>query len=395
MTEDSIDKTAVASGPRRGRLGLAAAVAVSLVGIWLGASYGREGPVAAAPPAGLTVGPKGISLDAGAPQWRFLKLATAEASRDRWTDSEPARITIDQARASRVGVPVAGRVTRVFVELGQRVTRGEPLFALASPEIAALEAEREKAGVELEAARSTFERVRALVATRAMPAKEETNARHQLEEAEVGQRLAAAKMRSLKVSPDAGHEFTVPAPRDGVVVEKSVLVDQQVSPDSSGALMVVADLSSVWVMADLFEAEALAVRPGVAARVTSPSLPGTEEEGRVEMVSSVVDPARHTLPVRIRLANPQGLLRPNLYARVRFAAAPPRDAVEVPASAVLSDGERQYVYVEDGGGRFARREVSVGAAHEGRVAVLSGLRAGEKVAAEGAILLDNQVDLGP
>jgi cobalt-zinc-cadmium efflux system membrane fusion protein len=394
VTDASIDKTAVAPGARRGRLGLAAAVAVSLVAIWLGASYGREGPVAAAPPAGLTVGPKGISLDAGAPQWRFLKLATAEAARDRWTDSEPARITIDQARASKVGVAVAGRVTRVFVELGQRVTRGEPLFAVASPEIATLEAEREKAGVELEAARSTFERVQALVATRALPAKEETNARHQLEEAEVGQRLAAAKMVSLKVSPGAGHEFTVPAPRDGVVVEKSVLVDQQVSPDSSGTLMAVADLSSVWVIVDLFESEALALRPGVAARVTCPSLPGMEEEGRVEMVSSVVDPARHTLPVRIRLANPQGLLRPNLYARVRFAAAPPRDAVEVPTSAVLSDGERQYVYVEDGGGRFARREVSVGAAHEGRVAVLSGLRAGETVAAEGAILLDNELQLG-
>jgi RND family efflux transporter MFP subunit len=177
-------------------------------------------------------------------------------------------------------------------------------------------------------------------------------------------------MVSLKVSSGAGHEFTVPAPRDGVVVDKSVLVDQQVSPDSSGTLMVVADLSSVWVIVDLFESEALALRPGVAARVTSPSLPGMEEEGRVEMVSSVVDPARHTLPVRIRLANPQGRLRPNLYARVRFAAAPPRDAVEVPAAAVLSDGERQYVYVEDGAGRFARREVSVGAAHAGRLAVL-------------------------
>ena len=110
------------------------------------------------------------------------------------------------------------------------------------------------------------------------------------------------------------------------------------------------------------------------------------------MVSSVVDPARHTLPVRIRLANRQGLLRPNLYARVRFACAPPPGAVDVPASAVLSDGERQYVYGGEGG-HFSRRDVSVGAAHEGRVAVLAGLRVGETVAAEGAILLDNQLDL--
>src|SRR5207247_1140201 len=164
--------------------------------------------------------------------------------------------------------------------------RGEPLFAVTSAEIAALEAEGAKARVEVEAARSTFERVRALVATRAVPAKEETSARHELEEAEVAQRLAEAKMQSLKVAPDAGHKFTVQAPRDGVVVEKSVLVDQQVSPDSSGVLMVVADLSSVWVMADVFEAEALAVSPGVAARIRSLSLPGAELDGRGDMVAS-------------------------------------------------------------------------------------------------------------
>jgi len=393
MSEASLEQNDVGSGPLRGRVALVTAVAASAIAVWLAATYGRGGPVAAAPPPGLTVGPHSVSLDAGAPQWRFVKLATAEAARERWTDPEPARITIDEARASRVGVPVAGRVTRVLVEVGQKVTRGEPLFAVASGEIAALKAEGEKAAVELEAARSTLERVRALVATRALPAKEETNARHLLEEAEVAQRLADAKMQSLKVAPDAGHAFTVPAPRDGVVVEKSVLVDQQVSPDSSGALMVVADLSSVWVMADLFEAEAVAVRPGVAARVASPSLPGVEQEGRVEMVSSMVDPVRHTLPVRIRLANPQGRLRPNLYVRVRFAAAPPADAVDVPASAVLSDGQRQYVYLGDNG-RFSRREVLVGAAHEGWVAVLSGLHVGDVVAAEGAILLDNQLDLG-
>ena len=93
------------------------------------------------------------------------------------------------------------------------------------------------------------------------------------------------------------------------------------------------------------------------------------------------------------LANRAGILRPNVYAQVRFAAVPHPDAVEVPGSAVLFDGARQYVYVEDGRGGFVKRDVTTGAGHEGRVVVLSGLAVGQRLVAEGAVLLDNQLDL--
>ncbi len=98
------------------------------------------------------------------------------------------------------------------------------------------------------------------------------------------------------------------------------------------------------------------------------------------------------MPVRVRLANPEGALRPNVYARVRFAvAARSASALEIAASALVSDGEHQYVYVQQRAGRFARREVTTGSAREGRVEVLRGLDRGETVVEEGAILLDNQI----
>jgi RND family efflux transporter MFP subunit len=176
-------------------------------------------------------------------------------------------------------------------------------------------------------------------------------------------------------------------------VEKNVLVDQQVSPEAGSALMVVADLSAVCAVADLFEPQALDVPAGSAAELTRPSRPGLSFRGRVERVYAVVDPARHTIPVRVRLANPQRQLRPNVYARVRFAIAARTASLEVPATALVSDGERQYVYVQSGDGRFARREVVTGSAHEGRVPVLSGLSRGETIVEDGAILLDNQIAL--
>ncbi len=369
-----------------------ASVAGGALSIVLAARYSLEAPAAPTGTPGMTVSHGTIALASDAPQWTFVKLGTVTTATTHWTDPIPARITMDQTRASKVGAPVGGRVTRVFVELGQRVEAGQPLFSVASPDIAELRAAREKAAVELDAARAALERVKAIVATRALPAKEELSASQQYQEAEVALRLADSKLQSLRVTSAGGQsEFSVCSPRHGVVVEKSVLVDEQVSPDAP--LMVVADLSSVWVVADLFEADAAAIREGVAARVTSPSMPDETIEGVVDMVSSVVDPGRHTLPVRVRLANPQGLLRPNLYARVRFAAGAKANGLEIPASALVSDGDRQYVYVRGGDGAFARREVSVGPSHEGRLPVLAGLAAGETVVEEGAILLDNQLAL--
>jgi len=158
--------------------------------------------------------------------------------------------------------------------------------------------------------------------------------------------------------------------------------------------MVVADLSWVWVLADLFESDATEVKEGSRALVTSPSMPSLQAEGTVAMVSAVVDPDRHTVPIRVRLANPEGTLRPNTYARVRFATANRRGTVEIPATALITDGSRQYVYVRDDAGRFARREIVAGTSREGSVPVLTGLRPGETIVDEGGLLLDNQVSLG-
>jgi len=375
-------------------IGVSASMLVGGVSVWLSTGFTRDKPEAPSKPPGMTVDGNGIALTAGAPQWQVLKLGVVATSTARWTDPVPARVVIDETRASKVQVPLSGRATAVFVQLGQRVKEGDPLFSVSSPEIGDLRAAKEKASLDLEVARSSLERVKALVATRALPAKEELAAEQQFKEAEVTLRIAGAKLDALRVTGDADNEFTVTAPRHGVVVEKNVLVGQSVAPDAAAALMVVADLSSVWVVADLFESMATSIREGSAAQVTSPSIPDLTAEGRVEMVSAVVDPSRHTVPIRVRLANADGSLRPNIYARVRFAAAARAGLVDVPATALITDGTHQYVYVQDDAGRFARREIVAGPAQDGRVPVLSGLRPGETIVAEGGVLLDNQISLG-
>jgi RND family efflux transporter MFP subunit len=362
----------------------------SVVALFLWRRPPEEKPAAA--PA-MVVEKGVISLAPGAPQWEFVKLARAEPAAARWTDPVPARVSIDQTRASKVGIPLSGRISRVFVELGQKVAAGDPLFSVTSSELAELRTQREKSEVDLAAAKAALDRVRAVVATRALPAKEELAAQQQYRQAEISLKLADSKLASLRVESRGENEFEMRSPRAGVVVEKNVLVDQQVSPDASSPVMVVADLSSVWVVAEMFEADARDVREGTTAEVTSPSLPDLKLTGRVDVVSSVVDPSHHTVPVRVRLDNPEKVLRPNVFARVRFATAPAPRSVEVAASALVSDGANQYVYVQIKDGRFSRRTVVAGSVRENRITLLSGLAAGETVVAEGGVLLDNQIDL--
>ena len=241
-------------------IGVSASMLVGGVSVWLSTGFTRDKPEAPSKPPGMTVDGNGIALTAGAPQWQVLKLGVVATSTARWTDPVPARVVIDETRASKVQVPLSGRATAVFVQLGQRVKEGDPLFSVSSPEIGDLRAAKEKASLDLEVARSSLERVKALVATRALPAKEELAAEQQFKEAEVTLRIAGAKLDALRVTGDADNEFTVTAPRHGVVVEKNVLVGQSVAPDAASALMVVADLSSVWVVADLFESMATSIR---------------------------------------------------------------------------------------------------------------------------------------
>jgi len=371
--------------------GVLAALVVSGVAIALALLFHRQVPAEPQPPAGLRVDQDSVTLASGAPQWKALRLGKADAAHEHWSEAFPARFRVDEAVSSRVGSPLSGRVTQVSVELGESVKAGAPLFTVASPDIAALRAEQQKAAVDLEVTRAAYERVKAMVEARALPAKDELESDQQEKQAELALKLARMKLSSLKVSSRGENEFTVVAPRDGVIIEKTVLPGQQVTTDDS--LVSVAELDVVWVLADLFEADAGGIATGTTAHVTSPSLPGFSLEAPVERVSSVVDPERHTVAVRVKLENREGRMRPNMFAEVSFRTLAAPNAVEMAATALVSDGSKQYAYVLEGGGRFVRRSIVAGAQRDGKVTVLSGLKAGETVVEQGAVLLDNQIDL--
>jgi cobalt-zinc-cadmium efflux system membrane fusion protein len=354
-------------------------------------AFHRAPPPETSAAPGMRVGKTDLSLDANAPQWKVLKLAKVEQPSTHWSEAYPARFVVDDALAAKIGTPLAGRVSTVYVVLGQTVKAGQPLFSISSPDIAGLRAEREKAAVSLDVSKAGNERVKAMVDARALPAKDALESDQQLREASLSLRLAETKLASLKVSSRRDNEFTVVSPRDGVVIEKSVLPSQQV--EAGAPLISVADLSSVRVVADLFEADASGIAKGEHARITSPSLPGFSAEAELEMVSQVADAERHTVAVWARLPNPDGQIRPNAYAEMRLSKAAPPGTLVVPSTSLVTDGAHQYVYVEESAGHFVRRSVVAGPSRDQSLLIYQGLKPGEQVVEQGAVLLDNQIAL--
>ena len=204
------------SSKRRIAAGLIAAGILGAAAIFSAFQFQRPTPVEPPHAEGLTVesGPNGhtVTVRAGAPHWKVLKLACVEKAGPGWTDPVPGRVKIDDRLASKIGVTLNGRVSKVFVDLGQRVKQGDPLFAVASPDFAELRAQKEKTDVDLQAAQTVMERVKAMVESQALPAKEELLAMQQLKQAEVAQKLAVAKLEAQHMHGGAGessNEFVV------------------------------------------------------------------------------------------------------------------------------------------------------------------------------------------
>jgi len=368
----------------RSVFGAMCAVVLASSAVWASMRSGGTNPL-----SGLSSN----AIEDKALRWQSLQIEAAEPAEPRWSDAFDGILKLDEGKAARVGVPLSGRVVRVYAELGSEVKKGEPLFSVASPDLASLGAERRQAMLSLEGAETTLARVEALVAARALPERELAEATLRRRQAELSLRMAQSRQESLQVRVDSASQFTVVAPRTGRVVEKRILVGQQLSARGEQTLLTIAELSSLWLNAELFQPDVHGISPGTAVRISVPALPALNIEAEVDAVSSVVDPERRSVPVRVRIDNTERKLKVNMLAKARFLATPPMGSVSVGSSAVRSNGNRDYVYVRNTDGDFERRWVTPGAIVAGRALIREGVAAGEEIAIRGTTLLDNRLAL--
>jgi len=308
----------------------------------------------------------------------------------------PGIVKPDEYREVHVTPIADGIVRQVPVVLGDHVRSGQPLAVIFSSELAEAETQYLAFLAELDAEHKKLQRTQNLVRLGAasQQEEEEVTATHTAHEAHVRAALERLKLlgagerqiAALKEAEQIDSNVTVPAPIDGVVLTRMANLGLVVN--KAQELFMVADLSSVWVMASLNEKDFAAVQVGSAARITTPAYAGRVWNGHVAYIDPQVDPNTRTAQARIEVANPRESLRLQMYVDVKFTS---RGAVgtAVPDAAVQSIGARQFVFlpIKDNEGSFAMRVVRLGPAANGYYAVLEGLKPNDEVVTEGSFIL--------
>jgi len=289
------------------------------------------------------------------------------------------RVMWDETRISRVSTKIEGWVEDVRVDYtGAPVRRGQPLLTVYSPELLATQQEY------LLAMKS-----KGILAGSTVPGVQNHSdalieaSRRRLELFD----MAAEQIEQVRVTGKPQRNVTIFSPSSGIVLERKVFAKQRITPEME--LYTIVDPSRVWIVADIFEHDAMSVRPGQMATITTSYGTGGTVQARVQQILPGVDPQTRTLKVRLDLPNPGQLLKADMFVNVDFRMAQTA-RLSVPSSAVLDAGTRKTVFVDKGNGVLEPRQVSTGVSLGDRVEILSGLVAGERIVTSGNFLLDSE-----
>ena len=288
-------------------------------------------------------------------------------------------VAYDQTRQVRVSAWTAGRLERTHVDaVGAKVSKGRPLAEISSPDLVYAEEEY-------------------LLAWKAQRLFASS---HQAGFTDSSEALFYAARERLRLLRFREREFAmleregrptvrlpVYSPLSGVVVEKNVIEGGYVK--EGDPLFTIADLSVVWVEADVFESDLALLRPGQLVEIVPQSYPGLTFSGRIALINPFLDPKTRTVKVRIMLPNPEYKLKPEMFVQATIRE-PLGDCLAVPLSAIMDNGRRKVVWVETAPGVFAAREVAVGERGGDMVQILSGLAEGEMIAVSGGYLIDSE-----
>ncbi len=326
------------------------------------------------------------------------------------------KVAFNEERMTPVFTPYAGRVLEVSAIKGAVVQSGQPLLTIESPELvaaqnelAAARSDENKARIALDTAQTVAERARRLNEREALATKDLQQAEADLSRAKDELRRAEAAVKfvesrlalfgknagqlveaSNSSAPD--HLVVIRAPINGTIVERKVGNGQYVKPDTPEPLFMISDLSTVWVIADVFESYLAKIRVGQSVEITVPAYPERRFPARISFINPTVDNETRMVHVRCSVPNPGGLLKPDMFARINIGAASPQPVAVVPTGAIFTKGADSFVFVEESPKRFRRRQVKPGRAINDATSIEEGVRPGERVATRGVLLINQIIE---
>jgi cobalt-zinc-cadmium efflux system membrane fusion protein len=376
----------------------AVALAVFLLAPVVGRLFApKPPPPALAPPPG--------TFEATPEQWATLGFATAQVMDFLPSDSTEGKIAADERRTTAVFSPYTGRVTRVMAQVGDHVRAGQPLFAVDAAEFVQGQSDLLTAGAQVRLTKATLERQQALLKENGAAEKDVQQAQSDYATALANLQAARNRLRVLGMSAaqvaavEAGAgahgiapDTVVVSPITGVVTQRSVGPGQNLASLANNGggtpAFTVTDLSRVWLVGDVREADAPLAHLGEMADVRVGALPGRVFRARIDFLSPVVDPTTRRVTVRASVPNPRGELLPEMYATFDLITGPVHQAVGVPTEAVIYEGDTARVWVARPDRILGLRTIRTGQTHDGMVEVLSGLRPGETVVTSGSLFID-------
>ncbi|MDE2489070.1 MAG: efflux RND transporter periplasmic adaptor subunit [Alphaproteobacteria bacterium] len=330
-------------------------------------------------------------------QLQHIQLVTVGSGLYQRSIETTGVVDFDNDQATSVLAPMSGPVDRLLVDAGQTVAAGQVLATVDSPDYASAVSAYQKADVTARNARRIADADRDLLAHNGVSAREAAQAQTDAASAEADRAAALQALIALKLpakalaairngQAGARIEGEIRSPIAGTVVEKLITPGQLLQAGTTAAFTV-ANLSRVWVMAQLTPDEAAAVRVGDPVDVET-GVGAGRLSGRVDNISALVNPDTRSVQARVLVDNPGGLLKKQMYVRTIIRSRQPETGLLIPVPAVLRDEENlPFVYVQEPSGGFARRRVTLGHRDGDRYDIPEGLQAGDRIVADGALFL--------
>ena len=334
-----------------------------------------------------------VQLDPKSPRLDFIKVEVVKESDGGGKITLSGRVAFDEDHTQRVASPIDGRATNILVKLGDKVRAGQPLVQLSSPHVGEIQSNAQKALSDLNVGEKAIERIRKLQGIGAASEKEVAQAEGDFKKAKSDYARSEAQLQSLGISPsDPAVNVALRAQIPGVVVERNILVGQEVRSDGAAPLITISSLDSLWVFAEAYEQDLGLVTEGAKVAIHVPAYPSETFTGKVTHIGDVVDPSTRTVHIRCLADNASHRLKPEMFAKVDIETPKGARLVAVPSKAVLNDGDKSMVVVATEGNIFRTRPVQVGPELEDTVRILSGLKPGEKIVTSGAIFMKQEID---
>jgi multidrug efflux pump subunit AcrA (membrane-fusion protein) len=348
-----------------------------------------RGPAASAAPALQSPAPAGAELQLGpvqiSPQrLQQIGVTTAVAQMKNLNDklSVSGNVDIDEQGLAYVQTRFAGWIQNVSANATyQYVKKGQPLFTIYSPELVSTEQEYLLARQNQKSLKPDPHGMAAQEGGWLLDAAEERLRQFG---------VPASTITTLEQSGEVQREITVDSPSSGFIIERNALPNSYVQPDSK--LYTIADLSTVWVYANVFQDAVGRLKPGDPARVSVDAYPGRAFNGRVDQILPQVDPTTRTVRVRLIFRNPGVVLKPGMYVNVDINIPLGKQLV-IPVSAVLQSGSRAIAFIDHGEGNLEPREIQIGPQVDDSVVVLKGLEPGDRVVSSANFLVDSEAQL--